>query len=73
MAIGDEYSTDAALDRGERGSRSRECATQTHSQKAILDLTRNMPSLPGICRDVSAPVIRNTVEGRTSLNAHWSL
>ena len=41
--------------------------------KALRDLNNNQPPMPGIFPDYSAPVIRNSAEGRVMANARWSL
>jgi len=52
----------------------------TKGQKAILDIARamsdrtgNMPSLPGIFPDYSAPIVRNQPAGRELTMARWGM
>ena len=41
--------------------------------RAMLDLTGNMPPLPGIFPDYSAPIVRNAPEGRELTMARWGM
>ena len=41
--------------------------------RALRDLTSNMPPLPGIFPDYSAPIVRNTPEGREMAMARWGM
>ena len=41
--------------------------------KAILDRSGNMPPLPGIFPDYSAPIVRNTDAGRELTMARWGM
>ena len=41
--------------------------------KVLKDRTGNMPLLPGIFPDYAAPIVRNTLEGRTLEMARWGL
>ncbi len=52
----------------------------TKGQAAILEMTRamvdrtgNMPPLPGIFPDYSAPIVRNGAAGRELVNARWGM
>jgi putative SOS response-associated peptidase YedK len=52
----------------------------TKGQAAILEMTRamvdrtgNMPPLPGIFPDYSAPIVRNGEDGRELVNARWGM
>ena len=52
----------------------------TKGQQAIRELTRamfdrtgNLPPLPGIFPDYSAPIVRNTVDGRELAMARWGM
>ncbi len=52
----------------------------TKGQAAILEMTRamvdrtgNMPPLPGIFPDYSAPIVRNGEAGRELVNARWGM
>lgn len=52
----------------------------TKGQAAILEMTRamvdrtgNMPPLPGIFPDYSAPIVRNGETGRELVNARWGM
>ncbi len=52
----------------------------TKGQKAILDLSRamwdrlgNMPPLPGVFPDYSAPIVRNSTEGTELVMARWGM
>jgi putative SOS response-associated peptidase YedK len=54
--------------------------SMTKSQRAIRELTRamhdrtgNLPSLPGIFPDYSAPMVRNTADGRELTMARWGM
>jgi putative SOS response-associated peptidase YedK len=40
---------------------------------AMHDLTGNMPNLPGVFPDYSAPVVRNALEGRELVMARWGM
>ena len=41
--------------------------------RAMLDQTGNMPLLPGIFPDYSAPIVRNTAHGRELAMARWGM
>ncbi len=41
--------------------------------RAMVDKTGNLPPLPGIFPDYSAPIVRNTSEGRELAMARWGL
>jgi putative SOS response-associated peptidase YedK len=41
--------------------------------RAMLDLTGNMPLLPGIFPDYSAPIVRNSEAGRELTMARWGM
>jgi putative SOS response-associated peptidase YedK len=41
--------------------------------RALRDKTGNLPSFPGIFPDYSAPVVRNTPEGRELTMARWGM
>ncbi|WP_373506344.1 SOS response-associated peptidase [Aestuariivirga sp.] len=41
--------------------------------RAMVDTTGNMPPLPGIYPDYSAPIVRNTPEGRELSYARWGM
>jgi len=41
--------------------------------KAMMDRTGNMPPLPGIFPDYSAPIVRNQAEGRELTMARWGM
>ncbi len=41
--------------------------------RAMLDQTGNMPLLPGIFPDYSAPIVRNTDQGRELALARWGM
>ena len=54
--------------------------SHTKGQQAILeftramkDLTGNLPPQPGIFPDYSAPIVRNTAEGRELAMARWGM
>jgi putative SOS response-associated peptidase YedK len=54
--------------------------SMTKGQQAIRDLTRamhdqtgNLPPLPGIFPDHSAPIVRNQPEGRELTMARWGM
>lgn len=54
--------------------------TMTSAQSAIIDLTKamtdstgNLPTFPGIFPDQSAPVVRNTTEGRELAMMRWGM
>ena len=63
--------------------RIRRCATSTRSTKgpqAIRDFARamrsdvgNLPPLPGVFPDYSAPIVRNGTEGRELVLARWGM
>ena len=41
--------------------------------RAMLDQTGNLPLLPGIFPDYSAPIVRNTAHGRELAMARWGM
>ena len=41
--------------------------------RAMLDKTGNLPTFPGVFPDYSAPIVRNTTEGREPILARWKL
>ena len=41
--------------------------------RAMLDTTGNLPLLPGIFPDYSAPIVRNTAHGRELAMARWGM
>ena len=41
--------------------------------RAMLDLTGNLPLLPGIFPDYSAPIVRNSEAGRELVMARWGM
>src|SRR5262245_5641728 len=41
--------------------------------RAIQDRTGNMPPLPGIFPDYSAPIVRNSSQGRELVLARWGM
>ena len=41
--------------------------------QALLDLTGNLPPLPGIFPDYAAPIVRNTPAGRQLTMARWGM
>ena len=41
--------------------------------RAMLDLTGNLPLLPGIFPDYSAPIVRNSGQGRALAMARWGM
>lgn len=52
----------------------------TKGPQAIRDIARamrgdvgNMPSLPGVFPDYSAPIVRNTADGRELAMARWGI
>jgi putative SOS response-associated peptidase YedK len=41
--------------------------------RAMVDRTGNLPPLPGVFPDYSAPIVRNTAEGRELAMARWGM
>jgi putative SOS response-associated peptidase YedK len=41
--------------------------------RAMFDRTGNLPPLPGIFPDYSAPIVRNTADGRELATARWGM
>lgn len=41
--------------------------------RAMRDTTGNLPPLPGIFPDQSAPIVRNSAEGRELVMARWGM
>jgi putative SOS response-associated peptidase YedK len=41
--------------------------------KAMIDRTGNLPPMPGIFPDYSAPIVRNSPDGRELILARWGM